>query len=44
MYKAILAAAMIVRGAGMASCETYTMESYYPAPVGMYTNMTVTSD
>ena len=43
MYKAILAAAVIVLGTCMASCETYTMESYYPSPVGVYTNMTVTS-
>ena len=44
MCKVILAAAVAaVFGPGMARCETYTMETYYPAPVGVYTNMTVTS-
>jgi len=26
-----------------AHCETYTLETYYPSPVGAYLNMTVTS-
>jgi len=26
-----------------AYCETYTLETYYPSPVGAYLNMTVTS-
>ena len=44
MRKVIMAAVMIVLGAGTANCETYTMESYYPSPVGVYTDMTVTSN
>jgi len=44
MRKAILAAAILaVFGQGRASGETYTMETYYPAPVGVYTSVTVTS-
>lgn len=26
-----------------AYCETYTMDTYYPSPAGVYTNITVTS-
>lgn len=45
MCKALqAAAAVLVFGLGTARCETYTMESYYPAPVDVYTNMTVTSN
>lgn len=44
MRKVLFAAAVAVVFAGRASCETYTMETYYPAPVGVYTNMTVTSN
>ncbi len=44
MHKAILAAAVLaVFGQVRASGETYTMETYYPAPVGVYTTVTVTS-
>lgn len=44
MSKTMLALVIIaVFGLGMAISETYTMETYYPSPVGVYTNMTVTS-
>ena len=36
-------AGVLFFGAGAAYCETYTMETYYPSPAGVYQNMTVTS-
>lgn len=36
---AVMGAAMV----GTASCETYSLEAYYPSPVGVYRNLTVTS-
>lgn len=44
MYKAIIASLVFaVSGLGAAHCETFTLQTYYPSPVGVYNALTVTS-
>lgn len=44
MKNAITLSVVVLLGfAGVAYCETYSMDTYYPSPVGVYSNVTVTS-
>lgn len=38
-----IAAGLVFALAAAARCETYVMETYYPSPVGVYTNLTALS-